>query len=103
MTDDNEKVPNAVGLWDTNQAAKFLGVRPWTLRQWVCEKRVPYIKLGKLVKFDRSRLEHWIKNQSVEPVDHHKKMPTFVARAGQFRIKRDGKYKPEEPKSSLTK
>ena len=33
------------------EAAKLLGVSVNTLRQWVCQRRLPTIKLGKAVRF----------------------------------------------------
>ena len=54
-------------LLTTEEAATILNVRPWTLRSWVSQKRIPYVKLGRLVRFKRSDLEHFIDFNTVIP------------------------------------
>jgi len=56
-----------IKLIKTDEAAKLLGIKPWTLRAWVSEKRVPYVKLGRLVRFDEKMLEEWINGNSFLP------------------------------------
>ena len=39
-----------------------------TVRQWTSQKRIPHIKLGRLVKFDIFDLEaNWLKDKIVKP------------------------------------
>jgi excisionase family DNA binding protein len=45
---------------DIPAAAKFLGVRPSTIRAWCSRKRLPYFKAGRCVRFRRSWLEEFI-------------------------------------------
>jgi excisionase family DNA binding protein len=59
----------SIKLLKTDEAAELLGIRPWTLRGWVSEGRVPYVKLGRLVRFDDKRLEEWIAMNCIEPRD----------------------------------
>ena len=47
-------------LMETKEAAQFLGCAPGTLRNWVSEKRVPFIKVGRLVRFRRCDLTQWL-------------------------------------------
>lgn len=48
-------------------AAKLLGMKVGTLRNWVWKKRIPHIRLGKqLVRFRRADLESWIAARRVE-------------------------------------
>ena len=45
-----------------NEAAQFLGVKPTTLQIWRCTKRynLPYIKIGRLVRYRQSALEAFL-------------------------------------------
>ena len=55
------------------EAAQFLGVAPQTLAIWRCEKRypLPYVKIGALVRYRLSDLEHFIvrRTEPAEPVE----------------------------------
>jgi excisionase family DNA binding protein len=42
------------------EAAKLLGVSVNTLRQWVCQRRLPTIKRGKAVRFSPEDLQKFI-------------------------------------------
>lgn len=44
-------------LYDVKEASKFLHVAESTIRKWVVEKRIPYVKLGTLVRFKEEDLE----------------------------------------------
>ncbi len=48
-------------------AAAYLGVTPRTLEVWRCTKRhaIPYIKVGRLVKYRRTDLDAWLKAQTI--------------------------------------
>lgn len=50
-------------LWNYNQAARYLGLSPRTLRRWVKEQRVPHRRMGKYVRFTHDDcdeiLRHW--------------------------------------------
>ena len=53
------------------QTSKFLGISRNTLYEWIIQKKVPYIKVGRLVKFRKADLEKWLekKLQKVESFD----------------------------------
>ncbi len=50
------------------QAAFRLGVTPRYVRRMVDEKRVRYLKVGRLVRFRGADLEEYLKHAEVEPV-----------------------------------
>ena len=54
-------------LLNTEQAAAYLGVTSRTLEVWRCTKRhaIPYIKVGRLVKYRKAELDHWLAQQTV--------------------------------------
>ena len=49
-------------LLTSEEAVAVLNVEPGTLPVWRCTKRykIPYIKVGRLVRYRRSDLEAWL-------------------------------------------
>ena len=67
MCDSNDgKLPRYL---TPQQLARYLGIAIQTVYEWTSQKRVPYIKLGRLVKFDQREIDDWMKTQRVEPYD----------------------------------
>jgi len=55
---------NYIGI---EEAAKYLGVKPSTIRTWIKTKNLPAHKIGgKLWKFKRSELDNWVDNDKSE-------------------------------------
>jgi excisionase family DNA binding protein len=58
-------------LLDVDEVARILNVSPSTVRGWVFERRIPFIKFGRgqraLVKFNPVVLNQWIEENSVQP------------------------------------
>ena len=54
-------------LINTEQAAAYLGVTSRTLEVWRCTKRhsIPYIKVGRLVKYRKTELDRWLARQTI--------------------------------------
>jgi len=54
-------------LLDTEQAAAHIGVTPRTREVWRCVKRhaIPYIKVGRLVKYRQADLDAWLVSRTV--------------------------------------
>jgi len=53
-------------LLDTNEAADLLGISKNTLYEWVVQRKIPYVKVGRLTKFKTEDLEAWIKRRTQE-------------------------------------
>ena len=51
------------------ELSEYLGIPAGTLRQWVHLKKLPYVKMGKSVKFDLRKIEEWVKEREVEPLN----------------------------------
>jgi len=49
-------------------ASLFTGVPVPTLYKWVGQRKIPHVKMGRLVKFDLAKLDEWIKQQTVMPM-----------------------------------
>jgi excisionase family DNA binding protein len=54
-------------LLRTRQAARVLGIRPKTLRDWVWRRKVTFVKIGKGVAFRPSDLREFIEKNVVKP------------------------------------
>lgn len=46
-------------LLDVNGVAAMLGCKPCYVRRLVWERRIPYYKIGKFVRFDLEEVEAW--------------------------------------------
>jgi excisionase family DNA binding protein len=55
-------------LLDVEQAARYIGLSPHTIYTMVSQRRIPYVKVGRLTKFDLKALDAWIRKHSVMPV-----------------------------------
>ena len=53
-------------LLGIKELAEFLGITEGTLYSWVCQKKIPYVKVGRLVKFDMHKIEKWVEERSFE-------------------------------------
>ena len=53
-------------LLDIRQVAIYTGLSVHTLYTMVSQRRIPFVKLGRLTKFDREELDKWIVGHSVK-------------------------------------
>jgi excisionase family DNA binding protein len=53
-------------LLTSEEVAARLGVKLSTVRQWVHERYIPHVKLGRSVRFDPRVIEEWVKKCSKE-------------------------------------
>lgn len=51
------------------EASQRLRIAEITLRKWVSHKRIPYIKIGRAVRFDSEELDRWIRAHTIEMED----------------------------------
>ena len=57
-------------LIDVDELAKWLGVEVVFVRRLVAERRIPFLKIGKFVRFDPGEVSTWIDRQRVSPTNH---------------------------------
>jgi excisionase family DNA binding protein len=57
-------------LIDVEELAEWLGVEVVFVRRLVAERRIPFLKIGKFVRFDPSEMSVWIDHQRVSPSNH---------------------------------
>jgi excisionase family DNA binding protein len=55
-------------LLDIDAVAEALGVTPRHVQRLVSERRIPFLKVGRFVRFDPGALNMWLDQQRVEPV-----------------------------------
>ena len=55
-------------LVSIREAAAYTGLSPHTLYTMVSQRRIPYVKVGRLTKFDIGLLDAWIKQHTVMPM-----------------------------------
>jgi excisionase family DNA binding protein len=60
----------STNLVDIEEAAERLRVTPRFMRRLVAERRIPFFKIGKYVRFDVADLEQWIAERRVESVTY---------------------------------
>lgn len=49
------------------ELAEYLGMKPTTIYSWTHMRKIPYYKMGRIVKFDREKIDRWIKTKEVKP------------------------------------
>jgi len=46
------------------ELAEVLQVSPGTLRNWVSQEFIPFVKVGRVVRFDPETINRWIRKRS---------------------------------------
>lgn len=47
-------------LLDINELAEHLGVTHRHIRRLIAERRIPYVKVGRLIRFDPDEISGWL-------------------------------------------
>jgi excisionase family DNA binding protein len=55
-------------LLTVSEAAALLRLKPSTIRAWTCQRKIPFVKIGRLVRIRRSDAEAFIQASRVESV-----------------------------------
>ena len=55
-------------LMSVREAAAYIGLSPHTVYGMVSQRRIPYVKVGRLVKFNQATLDAWLKQHTVMPM-----------------------------------
>jgi len=48
------------------ELSRYIGIKEGTIRVWVCLKKIPYTKVGRLVRFDLTKIDEWLEESSVD-------------------------------------
>lgn len=55
---------NALSFLSVDEVADEMDVSPRTVRRWMKEKGLPYIKIGRVVRFDAGAVNDWAHQQN---------------------------------------
>ncbi len=55
-------------LLNVKEAASFLKIKVPTIYRYVCDKRIPHIKIGSRTMFDPEDLKKWIEDRKVKAI-----------------------------------
>jgi excisionase family DNA binding protein len=64
-----QKTPATKRLLTIPEAAEYLGLSKLTLYEWVSQRKIEYVKVGRLVKFDQRQLERWIEKHTIKALN----------------------------------
>lgn len=53
-------------LIDIEAARQQLGISEDTLYRWIQQRKIPYYKIGRGVRFEQGEIDDWIMGQKVE-------------------------------------
>jgi excisionase family DNA binding protein len=54
-------------LLDVDGLAEYVGISKYTVYTMVSQRRIPFVKVGRLTKFDLQAIDAWISQHSVKP------------------------------------
>jgi len=54
-------------LLSIGEASEYMGVSKRTLYRMIRGHRIPFLRIGRLVKLDLKEIEKWIAKQSIRP------------------------------------
>jgi len=55
-----------------DELSQYIGIKKGTIYQWTNQRRIPYSKLGKVLKFDKQKIDNWLKKKEVKVFDYRK-------------------------------
>ena len=59
---------NIPQLMSVEELADYLGLRKQTLYNWLHQKKISGIKIGKVWRFERNEIEKWLKKHKVKNI-----------------------------------
>ncbi len=60
----SEEITSQKQLLDMKEASSYLGVSATTLYTWVIQKKIPFVKVGRLNKFRKKDLDQWLERRT---------------------------------------
>ena len=49
-------------LLTAGEAAEYLRISAWTLRHWISDKKIRFIKIGRAVRFKKAHLDRFLQD-----------------------------------------
>ena len=69
MNEMDRPQASANRLLDIAEVSVRLGVSVNTLYSWVNQRKIPYVKIGRLLRFDQETIDAWIEERKVKPAE----------------------------------
>ena len=85
----------SVHLLSVAETAERLGIAVQTLRNWISQKRVPYIKVGRRTMFDPREIERWLSLHTVREQGPPPPLEELLARKSVERRRRKNQARPQ--------
>jgi excisionase family DNA binding protein len=60
-----QRLGNMDGLLDSKQVIRMLGVHLCTLQLWTRKGEIPFLRVGRLVRFDPGQLAKWLEERQI--------------------------------------
>lgn len=54
------------GLLTPKEVAAYIGMNVGSLYHWVAARRIPHIKIGKLLRFNKAAIDEWLQANAVK-------------------------------------
>jgi excisionase family DNA binding protein len=64
MGSETNTVPR---LFTVNDAARYLAVSVSTLYGWVYQRRIPFVKVGRALRFEKAELDNFVDRNRTRP------------------------------------
>src|SRR5262245_56027040 len=62
-----ERIPGSAAMTDevmkVEEVAAFLRVSPWTIRHWCCQRKIPFHRVGRSIRFHKTEIERFFKQK----------------------------------------
>ena len=65
-------------LLSIDQVSQYLDLSIHTVYRMVSQRRIPFVKIGRLTKFDLRALDLWIEKRSVRPIAPPKEIQAVI-------------------------
>ena len=53
-------------FFNIKELSEYLGIAEGTVYVWVCHRKIPFVKIGRLLKFDMRKIEKWLEKRSFD-------------------------------------
>jgi len=64
---NKERMENKQYL-SAKEVSRYMGISIHTVYLWIQLKKIPYYKIGKVVRFNLQEIDQWLKARQINPV-----------------------------------
>lgn len=55
-------------LIDIQTLSDLIAVKPKTIYDWIHKNYIPYVKIGRLVRFDENEIKKWLETKKIRKI-----------------------------------